>query len=113
MEIEVSGKKVLLDDEGYLVNSEDWSEEVARALAQREGIGQMDKEKIDMLKFIREYYQKHNFFPILNAVCKNVHLPKDCVSVEFMNPLKAWKLAGFPKPDENIVSILEHGQTPG
>ncbi|GAB4409360.1 MAG: hypothetical protein OHK0032_04950 [Thermodesulfovibrionales bacterium] len=110
--IEYGGLKVNVDDEGYLVNFNDWDENIACALAEREGIEELTKEKIDILKFIREYYKKFNYFPILNAVCKNVHQPKNCVNEQFMYPLQAWKLAGLPKPDEDIINVLE-GQTPG
>lgn len=113
MEIEVSGSKVQLDEEGFLVNFDDWNEQVACALAEREGVEELQKEKMDILKFIREYYKKYNFFPILQAVCKHVHLPKDCLSEDFFDPMQAWKLAGLPKPDENIVNILEYGESPG
>jgi len=101
-----------VDDRGYLLNFDDWNETVACALAEKEGVEELTKERMDILRFIREYYKKYNFFPILNAVCKNLHQPKDCVSVQFMSPLQAWKVAGFPKPDEEIINILE-GQTPG
>jgi TusE/DsrC/DsvC family sulfur relay protein len=111
-EIEVGSKRINLDDEGYLVNFDDWNENVACALAERESIEELTKEKLDILKFIREYYRKYNFFPILNAVCKNVHQPKNCINEQFIDPLKAWKLAGLPKPGEDIVNIIEHGQTP-
>ena len=32
-------KKIQVDEEGYLVNFEDWDETVACALAEREGVG--------------------------------------------------------------------------
>lgn len=112
-ELDVAGRKVRLDDEGYLLNFEDWNEQVACALAEGEGIEELETEKMDILKFIREHYRKFNFFPILHAVCKHVHLPKDCLSEEFLDPMVAWKLAGLPKPDENIVNILEYGESPG
>jgi hypothetical protein len=35
------------------------------------------------------------------------------VHEEFYNPLLAWKLAGLPKPEEPIISLLEAGQSPG
>jgi TusE/DsrC/DsvC family sulfur relay protein len=110
--IEYGSQKINVDDEGYLINFDDWNENVACALAEREGIEELTKEKIDILKFIREYYKKYNFFPILNAVCKNVHQPKNCVTEQFMDPLTAWKLAGLPKPSEDIINIVEYGQTP-
>lgn len=111
--IEYKGKKIALDEGGYLANFDEWDETVAAALAEREGIVPLTDDKLTALKFIREYYKKYNFFPIVNAVCKYVHKPKDCVHEDFMNALVAWKLAGLPKPEEPVISLLEAGQSPG
>jgi TusE/DsrC/DsvC family sulfur relay protein len=111
--IEYQGKKAALDEQGYLLDSEDWNEAVADALAMREGVGKLTEDKIMALKFIREYFKRYNFFPILNAVCKQVHKPKDCVQEDFLNPLLAWKIAGLPKPEEPVISLLKAGQSPG
>jgi TusE/DsrC/DsvC family sulfur relay protein len=111
--IEYQDKKIAVDDEGYLVNYDDWNETVAKTLAERAGVGELSQDRIAILKFIREYYKQYNFSPLLRAVCKNVHRPKDCVHEEFYNPLLAWKLAGLPKPEEPIISLLEAGQSPG
>jgi len=111
--IEYQDKKIAVDDDGFLVNFNDWDEYVAGKLAERERAGELTGDKISILKFIRQYYSQYNFFPMLSAVCKNVHKPKDCVHEEFYNPLLAWKLAGLPKPGEPIISFLEAGQTPG
>ncbi len=106
-------RKIALDEDGYLLNMNEWDECVAQSLADREGMPKLTDEKIDILKFIRDYYRKYDFFPILGAVCKWVHKPKDCLVEEFSVPLMAWKLAGLPHPDEPIISLLEAGQTPG
>ncbi|MBI4689975.1 MAG: TusE/DsrC/DsvC family sulfur relay protein [Nitrospirae bacterium] len=111
--IEYSGARVNVDDEGYIVNFEDWNGDVACALAEKEGVEELTKEHIDILKFIREYYRAHHFFPVLNAICKNVHQPKNCVNEKFMDPLVAWKIAGLPAPDDLIINLLKYGQSPG
>jgi TusE/DsrC/DsvC family sulfur relay protein len=111
--VEYSGLKINIDDEGYLVNFDDWNETVARAFAEREDVKELTEEKMDILKFIRGYYKQYNFFPILNAICKNVHQPRHCVHEEFIDPLKAWKIAGLPTPDEEIINLLRYGQSPG
>lgn len=110
--VEYGDIKFNVDDEGYLLNSEDWNEKVAHALAEREGIGELTKDKLDILKFIRQFYKEFNFFPILSAVCKNIHQPKDCISEQFASPLVTWKLAGLLKPDNLIINVLEYKQTP-
>jgi len=106
-------KKIEVDAEGYLVRFADWDEEVARALAAREGIAELTDDRLQMLKFIRDYYKTYDFFPIVGSICKRVREPKDCVHEKFINPLIAWKLAGLPHPEEPVVSLLEAGQSPG
>lgn len=111
--IEVQSRKIAIDNDGYLVNYEDWNEAVANALAERQGVGKISDEKIAMLKFIRWYYKEYNYFPMLRAICKNVNKPKDCLHEEFFTPMIAWKLAGLPHPEEPLISFLEAGQSPG
>jgi len=107
--IDCKGEKISLDDEGYLLNFNDWNEDVACALAEKEDVEELTKDRMEIIKFMREYYKKYNFFPILNGICKNVHQPKDCVNVQFIDPLKAWKIAGLPKPNEQVIGYL-HGE---
>ena len=104
---------VKVDEDGYLLNFDEWDESVAEAMALREGTAHLTEDQRDSLRFIHEHYRKYNFFPILNAVCKKIQQPKDCLREELINPLIAWKLAGLPHPEEPIVSLLEAGQSPG
>jgi TusE/DsrC/DsvC family sulfur relay protein len=101
--IEYEDIKISVDNDGFLVNMEDWNEKVANGLAEKDGIGKLTEDKLDILKFMREYYKKHNFFPILRYVCKHVHQPKNCVNEEFLNPIEAWKIAGLPNPGEEVL----------
>lgn len=86
------------DAEGFLLNSDDWDEETAKVLAKREGIEELTSDKMEIVKFLRQYYQKFAAFPILNYVCKNINQPRHCVNEQFINPMKAWRIAGLPKP---------------
>ena len=109
--IEYSGLKIEVDNEGYLVRFEDWNEKVACALAEREGILNqcpLTEERMNILKFMREYYKKFDSFPIVPAVCKNVHQPKNCLSEQFLDPLQAWKVAGLPKPTTEVFAYIRH-----
>jgi TusE/DsrC/DsvC family sulfur relay protein len=110
--MEISGAWVDVDEEGYLVNFEDWNEQIACALAEREGIIDqcpLTRERIDILKFLRDYYRRFRSFPIVQYVCKNVHQPKDCESEQFLDPIKAWKIAGLPKPTTEVFAYIKHG----
>src|SRR5574337_325694 len=111
--LEYEEKKIMVDEDGCLVHFEDWDEKVARALAKRAGVGELNPERLQMLRFIRDYFKTYDFFPIVGSICKNIHEPKNCVHEKFMNPLIAWKIAGLPHPEEPVVSLLEAGQSPG
>lgn len=106
--IEYGGEKIDLDDAGYLVRFEDWNENAAKALAEREGVGRLTTERMDILQFMRDYYKKFNSFPILRAVCKNIHQPDNCTYEQFPDPLKAWKVAGLPEPTTEVLALIQH-----
>ncbi len=97
-EVQFGGLKVEVDDQGFLANPGDWNEKVACALAEKEGLDELTQERMDIINFMREYYRKFNAFPLLSGVCRNIHKPKECVREEFIDPLKAWKIAGLPNP---------------
>lgn len=97
--LEFKGNKIFVDENGYLANQDDWNEDVAKALASQEGIGELSAEQFEIIRFMREYFIKYKVFPILNNVCRITHQPKECVNEQFVNPEKAWKIAGLPKQD--------------
>jgi tRNA 2-thiouridine synthesizing protein E len=47
-----------LDNEGYLVDPDDWNEQVAETLARQEGIA-LTEEHWGVLRFMRRYYEEH------------------------------------------------------
>lgn len=94
-----SGKNITLDNEGFLVDQEDWNHDVARVIAKQTGIDELNDEQMEIIEFLRKYYQKFNAFPILNYVCKHVKQSQSCLNDEFINPMNAWKIAGLPKLD--------------
>jgi TusE/DsrC/DsvC family sulfur relay protein len=101
--VEYDGKQIAVDEEGFLTNYEEWNEGIAYKLAKMEGIGALQKDHLDILKFMRDYYRKHRIFPIIRYVCKNVHQPKNCINEKFIDPVQAWKIAGLPNPGEEVV----------
>lgn len=57
--LEVNAKNIELTEAGYLVNHMDWNEDVARALAEKEGIELTDKHW-DVINYLREEYITNN-----------------------------------------------------
>ena len=107
--LEYVGTDVEIDDEGYLKNYTDWNEKVACALAEQEGVEELTGDRMEIIRFLRGYYEKYNHFPVLSGVCINVHQEKSCMEHRFIDPLKAWKIAGLPKPSPQVIGYL-HGE---
>lgn len=55
MPIEVNGKVIETDDNGNLVNHQDWNEDVARALAAQDDL-ELTQEHFDVLEYLRDEY---------------------------------------------------------
>lgn len=109
MTILASGdRSVVVDEEGFLDDSQIWDEDVAHMLAEHEGIAQLDDEKMKIVRSLREHYEKFGSFPILGKICKDAgNLSKDCINREFVNPMIAWKVAGLPKPDNIFFNSFD------
>ena len=107
--IEVEGKKIEVDDEGFLVNFEDWNEKIACTLADRENVSTvcpMTKDRLEIFQFMREFCKKFNAFPLARSICTNVHT-KDCTLEKFPDGSVAWKIAGLPRPPERLLNIFQ------
>ena len=61
------------DIEGYVVDPEDWSEDLAQDLAAEEGL-ELTEQYWPILGFIRDYWQEHKVIPDVRHVI--THLAK-------------------------------------
>ena len=106
MAIEVGGKNVETDEEGYLVNLADWSEDIAGIIAKQENL-EMTPNHWEVINFLREYYNEFQIAPAVRVLTKAIgkKLGSDkgnspCLYELFpYGPAKqACKIAGLPKP---------------
>lgn len=101
-EIVVDGKTYELNEDGFLLKSEEWNEKVALALAKvEEGLDDLTEEHWKVIHYIRDYYLEKNLAPMVRKVCKNSGFSLKYIFELFPSgPAKgACKLAGLPKPD--------------
>lgn len=93
-------------DQGFLVNAEDWNEEVAKLLAEANHI-QLSPEHWEIIIFIRNYYHRFKHLPNARLFTKAIakELGESKGNSRYLHslfpdgPLKyACKLAGLPKP---------------
>lgn len=101
-EIEVNGKKIQLNEEGFLLNPEEWDMEIALALASvEEGLEGLSDDHWSVINYIREYYIEKDLAPMVRKMCKATGFSLKYIFELFPSgPAKgACKLAGLPKPD--------------
>lgn len=55
------------DNEGYLIDPEQWNEAVARELAEEEGL-ELDETYLAVLNFMRRYWAEHQVAPDVRHV---------------------------------------------
>jgi len=100
--INLDGRQVELNPEGFLVDPGVWNDDVALALArQEEGLPALDEQHWAVIRFIRQYYLENQAAPMVRLICKTTGLPLKRIYELFPSgPAKgACKLAGLPKPD--------------
>ena len=93
--------KIEVDGDGFLVEPEIWSEEVAQQMAKDDGTGELGERHWDVINYIREYYREYQMAPMVRKLCQNSGLRlKELYDMFPLGPAKgACKIAGLPKPD--------------
>ena len=97
--LQVDGKTIQLDDDGHLVDFNQWSEDVARALAQQDGIDELVDDHMKVLHTMRDYYHKHKVAPMIHLLAKECGKTYRQLHALFKKQpgKRAAKLAGLPK----------------
>ncbi len=105
MSIEFQGKSIETTETGYLINNEDWNEDVAMHLAAAEGIELTDKHW-DVIHYLRdEYFNNAGNQPNERTIVKELGKKwgKKCSSQEMyqlfpkMPSKQGGKIAGLPE----------------
>ena len=60
-----------IDDEGYLIDPQNWSEELAREFARQENIN-LTEDHWDVIRFMREYYADNQIAPDARYVIRHL-----------------------------------------
>ena len=87
------------DGDGYLVDSSAWTSEIARAMAQVDGVA-LDDTKWQLILKAREYYEEHAVVPPIRKFSKYMGEDQKAMFKMWMTgPMKPiTKYGGLPKP---------------
>ncbi len=106
MNLQLNERTVKLDKEGFLINLDDWSEAVANAIAQQDGIS-LNEAHWEIIYLVRNFYQTFQISPSMRALVKRTEQMlgaekgKSVYLLQLFptSPAKfASKIAGLPKP---------------
>lgn len=104
--IDVAGKAVEVDEEGYLVNLGEWNEDVAKILSSQDNL-ELTESHWEVIHFLREYYDEYQIAPAVRVLTKAIgkKLGKDKGNSKYLYELfpygpakQACRFAGLPKP---------------
>ena len=98
--VELGGKQLEVDEDGFIQDPDAWDEAVAAALAKTEGVDQMSEKHWKLVNYLRNYFVQFQMAPMVRKLCKETGVPLNEVYALFPSgPAKgACKVAGLPKP---------------
>jgi tRNA 2-thiouridine synthesizing protein E len=106
MELEINGRTIKTDDQGYLVNLSDWSADLATALAKHDDL-ELSDSHWEVINLIRKFYEDNGTAPAMRALTKlaKTELGKEKGDSKYLYTLfpygpgkQAARYAGLPKP---------------
>jgi tRNA 2-thiouridine synthesizing protein E len=118
MSIQVGNSIIETDEEGYLVNPDDWSEAVATAMAvaqsQQDHV-ELSETQLGLVQYFREYYAENKVHPTMHKLVMTLgkhhgqsfrdhkDYEKFLYGLFPKGPVpELCKLAGLPKPKEAL-----------
>lgn len=113
MSLLVNDTQVPTDNEGFLLDPADWNEEVAEALAEREGLP-LDEERWVIVRFVRDYFEENQSVPEARHLLKALRdrVGKERATRKYVYSLfpygygqQACKIAGMRKPLKLMLDI--------
>lgn len=118
MSIKVKNTTIETDEEGYLLNPDDWDEDVAEALIMQheaDGHKKVTETGWGLIRQFREYYEDHMTHPSMHkllldrARLENNHFSDEESYKDFLyylfphGPVRMLcKLAGLPNPEHEV-----------
>jgi TusE/DsrC/DsvC family sulfur relay protein len=96
----IAGVDVVVNDEGFLEQPEQWTEAMAAAIATQEGVGPLTPQHWQVINFMRKEYLEKGTGPTVRALGKTSGVSvKELYQLFPKGPAKlAAKIAGIPKP---------------
>lgn len=98
METTIAGQNIVLNDEGYLTDFNQWTKEVAKEIAAEEGI-ELKDDHMPIIEYLQEQHRNEVPLSIRKVGKSGIVDIKGFYALFPGGPLKkASRIAGIPKP---------------
>ena len=96
----IAGREVQIDDEGFMTDPSQWSEDLAEILGKNIGIDTLTDGHWKVIRFLREDYEAQGETPGLRRITTEIGVPtKELFQLFPKKPGKKMSyVAGVPKP---------------
>jgi dissimilatory sulfite reductase related protein len=96
----IAGKEILVDKAGFLWHMEDWTEEVAVALASECGMEPLSNDQWRVIRFLRDYFSYHGRAPLNRDLKAGLGMTLMEIECLFPGGIRhgARRVAGLPNP---------------
>ena len=104
--LEFEGKSFEVDEEGYLMDWQEWIEGMAAVMAKEDGL-ELSEAHWEVIKFLRTYFEKYQIAPMIKILTKELAktMGKEKGNTKYLYELypagpakQACRYAGLPKP---------------
>jgi tRNA 2-thiouridine synthesizing protein E len=104
--MDFQGRQIEVNKDGYVVNVDDWTKELADHIARREGIN-MTIAHWEVVNLLRDYYQRHCTAPMIKILVREMGkvMGPEKGNAKYLFELypagpakQACKIAGLPTP---------------
>ncbi|MHB8416237.1 MAG: TusE/DsrC/DsvC family sulfur relay protein [Acidiferrobacteraceae bacterium] len=113
MTLEVNGKNLETDEEGFLLDPYEWNHAVAERIAEQEQL-ELTEERWLVVSFVRQHFEERNTVPEARVILKTLEqkLGKDKATRKYLHELfpygygqQACKIAGMRKPRKLMLDV--------
>ena len=99
-QMELAGEMYEVDENGFMQETDRWTEEVAKAYAALENVNEVTKDHWEAVNYLRKYYLENGICPMIRRLIKVTGFNLSRLYELFPNgpAQSACKWAGVPKP---------------
>jgi TusE/DsrC/DsvC family sulfur relay protein len=94
------------DADGFVIDSNRWSEQAARRIAEVDGVGELTPAHWAIIHYMREHHFAYGSLPPASQACHAHGMDKHAVQRLFGGCRAAWRIAGLPNPGEEALSYM-------